>query len=81
MLSLHAVPAGRTGLLHCPVLSLQTPGSWHRSEAVQVTLVTPLQMPFVHQSCDVHRLVSLHVVPFGLSGAVQAPSASQVPAM
>ena len=29
MLSLHALPVGLTGLLHWPVLSLQTPGSWH----------------------------------------------------
>jgi hypothetical protein len=28
-LSLQAVPTGFTGLLHWPVLSLQTPGSWH----------------------------------------------------
>ena len=29
MLSLQAVPTGLSGLLHAPVLSLQTPGSWH----------------------------------------------------
>ncbi len=37
LLSLHVVPLGAFGFEHTPVPGLQTPATWHWSDAVQVT--------------------------------------------
>jgi hypothetical protein len=64
-----------------PVDGLHTPATWHWSEAVHVTGLLPVHVPFSHWSVCVQRLPSLHVVPFAAAGLEQVPVLGlQVPA-
>jgi hypothetical protein len=64
-----------------PVAALQTPATWHASEASQVTGLDPVQIPAWHVSVWVHALPSPQPVPFTAAGLEQRPVAeSQTPA-
>jgi hypothetical protein len=63
LLSLHAVPLAAIGLEQTPVDGLHVPATWQASRAVQVTVLVPLHTPLWQVSAEVHRLLSLHVVP------------------
>jgi hypothetical protein len=77
----HALPSLQVdplifgGFEHTPVPVLQTPTSWHWSDAVHVTELAPVQTPAWQVSVWVHALPSLQVEPFGLSASVQVPVA------
>jgi len=73
--SLQVTPLALAGLEQTPVEGLQVPASWHWSEAVQVTVVPPVQTPLRHVSPDVQALPSLHEVPSALLERVQPPVA------
>ena len=78
--SLHAVPFGAAGFEQ-PVAGSHVPTTWHWSLAVQTTGLEPVHTPAWHVSVCVHRLPSLHAVPFGAAGFEQAPvPGSHVPA-
>jgi hypothetical protein len=80
--SLHDVPSGAFGFEQTPVPGLQTPATWHWSLAEQTVAVPALQTPVWQVSPLVHEFPSLHVVPLGSSGFVQAPVPGlQTPAM
>ena len=65
IVSLHAVPFGAVGLVHCPLEGLHVPATWHGSSAVQVTELVPWQAPAWQLPPPKHGLPGLHVVPFG----------------
>ena len=71
--SLHAVPSGAAGFEQLPVPELHVPATWHWSLAVHTTGFDPAQTPAWHVSVWVHRLPSLHAVPFGAAGFEQVP--------
>src|SRR5437867_6095995 len=78
-LSSHAVPSGAGGFEHTPVAGSQTPATWHASCALHTTGL-PAQTPPWHVSARVHRLPSLHALPFGFAGVEHEPVAgSQTP--
>ena len=80
--SLQATPSGLAGLLHVPVLVLQTPALWQESSAVHTTGLPPAQVPFWQVSPTVQGLPSLQVEPLALAGLSQAPVCGlQVPAL
>jgi hypothetical protein len=75
-------PSGLAGLLHVPVLGLQTPSVWHWSSNVQPTVPLPVQTPALHVSVGVHLLPSSQPVPSVLAGLLQMPvAASHTPAV
>jgi hypothetical protein len=77
--SSHGVPLGFGGVEHSPVAGLHTPMVWHWP-AVQATGSAPTHVPAMHESVCVHRLVSLHGLPFSFAGFEQVPVAgSQTP--
>src|SRR5262249_38261528 len=79
--SLQAAPLALTGLEQVPLAGLQTPASWHWSEAVQATGFVPVQTPASHTSVWVQALPSVQAVPFGFDRLEQVPVAgSQTPA-
>jgi hypothetical protein len=79
--SLQAVPLIAVGLEQVPVLGLQVPATWHWSLAAQVTGFVPTQAPAWQVSTCVHRLPSLHAVPFAEAGFEHIPLVgSQTPA-
>jgi hypothetical protein len=64
-----------------PLAGLQTPGSWHWSEAAQMTALVPVQRPDWQVSVRVQALPSLQAAPFGFAGSEQTPvDGSQMPA-
>jgi hypothetical protein len=71
--SLHDVPLGAVGFEQVPVDGLHVPGTWHESDAVQVTGLEPVHAPAWHESICVHELLSLQLVPFGAVGLEHAP--------
>ena len=77
--SLHAVPSGAVGFEQ-PVAGLHVPATWHWSLAVHTTGFVPVHTPVWHVSVWVHRLPSLHAVPFGAVGFEQPVAGLQVPA-
>ena len=81
--SLHVLPFVALGLLHTPLVVLQTPTAWHWSKAVHTTRLPPVQVPLWQVSVWLHALPSLHAVPSTLdAGVEQTPLVvSQVPAM
>lgn len=79
--SLQGAPFGRLGFEQTPVAGLQTPESWHWSEAKQTTGFAPVHAPAWHESVCVHASSSLHAVPSALAGFEQVPvPGSQLPA-
>jgi hypothetical protein len=79
--SLQAVPSAPAGLLHCPVVGLQSPAVWHASVAAHTVSAPALHAPLWQVSVWVHALPSLHAVPSGEAGFEHWPVAgSQVPA-
>jgi hypothetical protein len=79
--SLHVVPLALAGLEHCPVTELQTPTSWHWSDAAQVTGLAPAQIPAWQVSVCVHALPSEQAAPLGFAGFEHCPdSGSHAPA-
>src|SRR5690349_224339 len=46
--SSHAAPLSLAGFEQAPVAVLQTPASWHWSDALHVTGLLPMQRPFWH---------------------------------
>src|SRR5947208_396069 len=80
--SLQLVPLGLAGLLQAPVAGSQVPAVWHWLAAVHTTGLAPTQAPAWQVSVCVHALASLHLVPLGLAGLLQAPVAGlQTPAV
>jgi hypothetical protein len=64
-----------------PVTESHVPATWHRSRAVQVTGLPPVQVPAWQVSARVQALPSLHVVPSDFAGFEQTPVVvSHVPA-
>src|SRR5439155_1720795 len=79
--SLHAVPSAATGLVHAAVLGLQTPATWHWSEAAQITGLDAVPVPAWQATVRVQALPSLQAVPSATAGLVHAPVlGSQAPA-
>ena len=78
--SLHDEPFALFGFVQIPVDVLQTPATWHWSDAVHVTGFVPRHVPAWHASVCVHALPSSHVAPSGLEELLHRPvSGSQVP--
>ena len=73
--SLHVDPSAFDGFEHTPVALLQTPATWHWSEAEQVTGLDPVHKPLWQVSVCVQALPSLHADPFAFDGFEQAPVA------
>jgi hypothetical protein len=71
--SLQVVPLAATGLEQVPVPGSQVPAVWQESEAVQVTGLLPVQVPFWQVSVFVHALPSLQVVPLATTGFEHVP--------
>jgi hypothetical protein len=70
LLSLHTIPPPVMGVnLHAPVVVLQL--SVVQGLLSLHTTVVPPQIPFVHLSLVVQRLLSLHTVPFATFTYVQ----------
>jgi len=67
------VPSGAAGFEQAPVSGLQVPARWHESDAVQVTGLLPVHVPFWQESLRVHAFPSLHAVPLGAAGFEQLP--------
>ncbi|MFN8593879.1 MAG: hypothetical protein U0031_20655 [Thermomicrobiales bacterium] len=61
------VPSAFAGFVQAPVLGLQTPASWHWSEAVQSTGSPPTQVPFWQVSDRVQASPSSQEAPLGLA--------------
>jgi hypothetical protein len=79
--SLQAVPLGRLGLEHMPVVGSHAPAAWHGSLAVQTTGFAPLHTPAWQVSVCVQALPSLQVDPSGRLGLEHVPVVgSHVPA-
>ena len=75
------VPSAFCGLEHTPVAGLQTPATWHWSEAAHVTGLVPVQTPAWHVSVWVQAFPSPQLVPFAFCGLEHAPVAGlQTPA-
>ena len=75
------VPSAAAGFVHCPVVGLHVPATWHVSDAVHTTGFVPMQTPAWQLSVRVHAFPSLHVVPFAAAGFVHTPVAGlHVPA-
>src|SRR6187551_183107 len=75
--SLHAVPSGRGGLVHRPRLGLHAPSARHGLLDAQLTGLPPTHSPSTQLSVRVHRLLSLHGVPFGLATTRQPTAGLQ----
>ena len=61
---------------------MQTPASWHVSEAMQTTGLLPVQTPDWQVSVCVHGFPSAQLLPSADAGLEQTPVAvSQTPAM
>lgn len=72
--SLQAAPSGFFGFGQRPVAALQTPASWHWSEAAQETVVVgEPQRPAWHVSPVVQSVLSVQGVASGLAGLVHSP--------
>jgi hypothetical protein len=80
--SSHVVPFVFAGFEQSPVLVLHVPARWHWSEAVHVTGLAPVQVPFWQESTLVQVLPSLQPEPFVFAGFEQLPVwGLQVPAL
>jgi hypothetical protein len=80
--SLQAEPLLAAGFEQAPVAGSHAPAMWHWSDAVQVTGLEPLHVPFWQVSVWVQAFPSLQDVPLAAMGFEQAPvDGSQVPAM
>src|SRR5437867_134802 len=76
--SLHPAPSSLPGAVPVSVVVLQTPASWHWSEAAQTTGFDPVQAPDWHMSVCVQAFPSLHEAPFAMTRpAVVPPGDSQ----
>jgi hypothetical protein len=73
--SSHCVSFGAGGFEQLPVDGLQTPGTWHWSDAAHVFGLPPVQTPAWQVSVCVHALSSLHGALFGFAGSEQTPVA------
>jgi hypothetical protein len=71
--SLQPEPFGLLGLEQRPVAGAQVPAAWHWSSGVHTIGLLPTQVPLWQTDVCVHRLVSVHVLPFGLLGFGQIP--------
>jgi hypothetical protein len=69
----HAVPSALAGLEHVPVAGLQTPATWHWSDAAHTTGFVPTHAPALQASLVVQAFPSSHVVPSGAATSPQVP--------
>jgi hypothetical protein len=78
---LHTLPSTFGGLVHVPVVELQSPALWHWSLAWHTTALDAEHTPAWHASPSVHAFPSSHDVPFAFVGFEHRPVvASHVPA-
>jgi hypothetical protein len=71
--SLQLVPFVAVGFEQTPVDESHVPATWHGSDAVHVTVVPAVHVPFWHVSSRSHALPSLQLVPFVAAGFEQTP--------
>ena len=82
MASLQAEPFALAGFEQIPVAGAHVPTSWHGSLAEHTTELEPAHTPLWHVSDCVHKLASLHAVPFDFAGFEHTPVAGvHVPAV
>jgi hypothetical protein len=79
--SLQATPSGAEGLLHCPSIGLQTPATWHWSDALHTIGLAPMHTPARQLSLKVQAFPSVQMEPSAAFGLLHCPFAGlQIPA-